>query len=966
MPVTFEQFVQSLSSSGLMNEEDARRLVERLPDKSRATVENLAKELVFRKKLTKYQAKLLYHGKAETLLFGNYLILDKLGAGGMGQVFKAEHRRLGRVVALKMLPNTLYNTAHAIRRFRQEIKAAAKLTHVNIVSALDADEVGGVYFLVMEYVEGADLARLVMKHGPFKPEQAVDYTIQAARGLAYAHEQGIIHRDIKPANLLLDPKGTVKVLDLGLARINESQAEEARLASGVTHSGNILGTVDFMAPEQALNSKLVDGRADIYGLGCTLHYLLTGNSPYEGESVFAKLLAHRESSVPSLQDLRDDVSEALDMAYQRMLAKRPEERQQSMAEVVRDLEACQERPGLREAAPSVSQVPDEWLMSSEPASSQELTDGQVGGFLDTPLADSDTTDSLNAFRVRERRSKEAASPFWLQWKKRLLLGGGVAAALLLGLVAYLLFFGSPQETVEPGHATVLVEVDQADAEICLDGTKVGSSPSNGQPVSFPVAAGPRELKVAKPGFRTFIKSFTAEADKTEKFVVRLQPLATPPVANPNRVVALMVLQLGGQVRAIVDGQEVDVSGSVEIPASLQIVHIGLANNGEVTNGHLKEFKGLNALRTLDLGGAPISDEGVEHLKELKTLQGLSLARTKMTDAGMKHLRDLTALRELYLHDVPLTDAGIDALQGMKELVTLHLHNTQITGAALQHLKDMIKMQSLSLSNTRVGDAGMEHLQGMTGLQRLWLNGTQVGNTGLAQLKSPEMLELSLPGTRVTDGGLEPLKAMTKLQNLNLSDTQVSEAALEPLQGLTGMQLLWLSRTRVADPGLTNLQAMTGLGELHLDGTKVADTGLGHLKNLTNLRVLSLQNTQVGDEGLQQLKLLTNLQTLNLDKTKVTDAGLAHLKGLMNLNWLSLNDTQITGTGFAELKGLANLRSLSFHRTPVTDAGLEPLKEMKQLQQLFFDGTKATEMGIQQLRMALPDRHIQATVKPPGN
>ncbi len=230
-------------------------------------------------------------------------------------------------------------------RFRREVEAAGRLKHPNVVAALDADEDRGVHFLVMDYVEGKDLDDVVHERGPLPVGQAVDCLIQAARGLEAAHAEGIVHRDIKPANLMLDQAGTVRVLDLGLARIVESSNPFNKTAARrLTESGMYMGTIDFMAPEQAEDSHRVDHRADIYSLGCTLFYLLTGREPFPGETVLKRLMAHMERPAPSLRLARADVSLALEEVYQKMMAKRPEERPASMNELVSLLEAAKNAP----------------------------------------------------------------------------------------------------------------------------------------------------------------------------------------------------------------------------------------------------------------------------------------------------------------------------------------------------------------------------------------------------------------------------------------------------------------------------------------------------------------------------------------------------------------------------------------------------------------------------------------------
>ncbi len=273
--------------------------------------------------------------------FGGYVLLERLGSGGMGDVYRAEHRHMERVVAVKMLPPKTLDSPEAVERFHREVKAAARLSHPHVVTAYDAGEVDGVQFLAMEFIDGANLHSLVNSAGPLSVPQAVNYIIQAARGLEFAHRKKVIHRDVKPANLLLDREGTIKVLDLGLARLETPLATAGPSGSGsLTQSGQIMGTIDYMSPEQALDSKHCRKSADIYSLGCTLYFLLTGRIPYPADTPMERIIAHRERPIPSLCDARSDVPQSLNAIFQRMVAKRPEERQASMTEVIVQLAAC--------------------------------------------------------------------------------------------------------------------------------------------------------------------------------------------------------------------------------------------------------------------------------------------------------------------------------------------------------------------------------------------------------------------------------------------------------------------------------------------------------------------------------------------------------------------------------------------------------------------------------------------------
>ena len=338
MPIPLDEFVKQLEESGVLATASLDRLKGVLP-------EELAQELVRQQLLTEFQAEEACKGNARSLVLGNYVLLEKIGQGGMGQVFKARHRRMDRIVAVKLLSQSLTKDAASIARFEREVKAAARISHPNIVAAYDADCADGVHFLVMELVDGSDLSASIKSSGPFSVEKAFDCIIQAARGLEAAHAGGIVHRDIKPANLLLDKKGTVKILDMGVARLNGET--EGFSPANLTSTGEIVGTVDFMAPEQALNTRKADARADIYALGCTLYYLLTGKTMYGGETVMEKFMAHREEPIPLLCAARNDVSEHADAVFKKMVTKTVADRYQTMTEVIAALEGIGPPPSKK-------------------------------------------------------------------------------------------------------------------------------------------------------------------------------------------------------------------------------------------------------------------------------------------------------------------------------------------------------------------------------------------------------------------------------------------------------------------------------------------------------------------------------------------------------------------------------------------------------------------------------------------
>jgi serine/threonine protein kinase len=470
MPVLLDEFVAQVVATGLISAEEIGALVANLPAGNQSSPsEQLARELVRRNRLTAYQAKEIFSGHGKSLVLGNYLILDKLGQGGMGLVLKAEHRRMERLVALKVLSPKLVQNPDSLRRFQREVKAAARLTHPNIVTAYDADEASGTHFLVMEYVEGSDLLAQVKQHGPLPLDQALGCILQAAAGLQYAHEHGVVHRDIKPANLLLDHQGAVKILDMGLARLDTDSPQQDEL----TGSGQIMGTVDYMAPEQATSTKTADGRADIYSLGATFWYLLTGQPLYTGKTVVDKIVAHQSQAIPSLCAVCADVPRALDTVFGRLVAKTPEDRYQTMAEAIANLEpfrggaaAATARPpvvedekldaflrglgttptshrhGATTSGPSpaeqrATQTKPKTAPDTAPAAGFEATLDWSAAQVDT---NTDTEQKLPARRrtkppaIRHAHAQPSPPPWWQNWKKLAACGASVAALLVVAVL----------------------------------------------------------------------------------------------------------------------------------------------------------------------------------------------------------------------------------------------------------------------------------------------------------------------------------------------------------------------------------------------------------------------------------------------------------------------------------------------------------------------------------------------------
>jgi serine/threonine-protein kinase len=323
-----DQFVDLVKRSGLVDNE---RLNQALSDVDQSVKDSgiVASSLTKAGLLTEWQSEKLLQGRHKGFYLGKYKLLNHIGTGGMGSVYLAEHLVMRHRVAIKLLPNHLAAHTSYLERFHQEARASATLNHPNMVRAYDVDHEGNIHYLVMEFVDGSDLQAIVSRSGPLPYRMAADYLRQAADGLEYAHRVGLIHRDIKPANLLVDKTGTVKILDMGLARFSDESQSSLTMA----YDQKMIGTVDYLSPEQALDSHKVDARVDIYSLGCTFYFMLTGDAPFPQGTIPQRLLQHQSAEPPDVHKIRPDCPEELIAICRKMMAKSADERYQSAAEV---------------------------------------------------------------------------------------------------------------------------------------------------------------------------------------------------------------------------------------------------------------------------------------------------------------------------------------------------------------------------------------------------------------------------------------------------------------------------------------------------------------------------------------------------------------------------------------------------------------------------------------------------------
>jgi serine/threonine protein kinase len=611
----------------------------------------LAGELMRKGWLTAYQANQLLQGRGQDLLLGSYVLMEKLGEGGMGAVFKAMDWKLGRIVAVKLIRKERLESEDAVRRFHREIRAAAALEHPNIVHALDPDQVGGAHLLVMECIEGAtDLAKLVKKNGPLPVAQACEYIRQAALGLQHAHERGMVHRDIKPANLLLTADGkTTKILDMGLARLDQAEPDDEKIST-MTQEGAVMGTPDYIAPEQALESHTVDIRADLYSLGCTFYYLLTGRAPFTG-SLLQKLDKHRYAEPPRIESTYSEVPPGIAAIVQKLMAKKPEDRYQTPAEVAAALALPASADNGLSMAATVPSGPQAATALREASSSEPSTNT-----LDSPLV-SPSADTAKAMDSLHRRGWQMRGNGFLPYA----MAGGFF--VLIGAVVLLILFlkGPAREKRSVAGETPAI-VDNAPARATDDNAwlrQVAALPAKEQ-----IDAVAAKLQELNQGFDGRV------GHKIEDGVVTELRFLTDKVTDISPVRALIELKslaCNGSLKGA--GQLADLSPL----KGMKLTWLSFEKTQVSDLTPLKDMK----LTSLNCFHAPVSD--LTPLKNVK-LTFLNCGGTRVTD--------LSPLKGMKLESLRVWGTQVSDLSPLKDakLMYLSCKNTQVTDLSV--LKQM--------------------------------------------------------------------------------------------------------------------------------------------------------------------------------------------------------------------------------------------------------------------------------------
>lgn len=764
---TSAEFVEILSKSNLLSGEQLEKVRSRTGiEKPRA----IADELIEKGLLTEWQARQLLAGKTR-LFLGKYKLLDMLGQGGMGAVFKAVQPSTGRVVALKVVSREALKDRSAVTRFQREIRAAAALEHPNIVAAYDADCVKDTYFLAMEYVEGHDLKRWIRKPGKLPIDWCCECIRQAADALQYAHERGMVHRDIKPANLLVVQRSAaeppvVKIVDLGLARAVGESAQEGEL----TKTGQLLGSPDYIAPEQARNTKGADIRADIFSLGCTLFEMLTGKVPFTGDNVMEKLMARVMQDAPPARSLRPDVPPALEAVVARMLVRDVTQRYQTPAEVAHALAQFTSSVQTGLAGPESPRAEEQPTLQADAGSTmKELLEA----------LSSEAEGEKSASNMKRAAASQMPG-------SRLVLAASLSTVLVLTAIG--LWWSG---------------IGRSSSKASTEVSHRNPAPKQEEPEEEPEESGPTAEDIAT------MAKFKHEWEAAE-----------------------WVLKMGGKLTVSSIGFNKRIQQGETLPenTNLSVVAIELRKIKQVDDASLHELEGLTELRQLDLLETQITDEGLQHLVDSKSLVRLELEGTQITDEGLATLKEFSKLEYLSLTRTKVRGKGLSTLTGMPALKELKVASTPLTDSGLSQVGWSPQLETLIVDHTQVGDAGLEAVEALKALKRLNIGYTRITGKGLEHLRNLKELEvLNIPKIRANDGELKVVWQLTNLKTLDLSETEISDAGLRELSRLPKLENVQLRSTRVTDDGITALADLSNLRSLNVSRTKVTAAGVDKLR-----------------------------------------------------------------------------------------------------------------------------------------
>ena len=769
---------------------------------------------------------------------GDYRILDCLGRGGMGRVYRAIHTKLDKTVAIKTIASTARNKSKAQQleadaRFQLESKAIGRLDHPNIVRATDARIIDGTRFLVMEFVDGQDLSAFVKGNGPLSIEDARGVVLDVANGLKHAHENGIIHRDIKPRNMMVtstDDKKirAVKLLDLGLATL----AQDSIASDATSSDANFVGTPDYIAPEQATVGGHIDERSDIYSLGCTLYYLLTGKPPFhEAASTQAKLLSHTTKVPTELSvlrpDLPSDAIEDIDAILKKMMAKSPENRYQSVDELIDALSASETNPG------------------------ELVTDLHAGN---------------------RRPTQREANPF-SAWDRKSYVGWPLVALAVFGCI----FLLATVLTIKLSKGTLIVDASpEVEVSALGDNVKVIDTKTER---TFLLSIGENRLKpggykiiaedVAQ-GYSFSSEEFSIVRGEETRISVRLENKAkTLPATNrePDIVpesfaeksdaeVAVWLFEKGARrLRIVRKGmQPFWIGNRLEVPEGCQILAI-------------------------DLGGqTSFGDRDLERIVHLKQLKRLGLYDTSVTDSGMRIVGSIPSLEHVDVSIMSsLTEKGFRFLAPLPNLRILRYVRADITPEKLLAIGKLTSLTSLGLKVRDVPETSFQPLSSLRDLQELTFEESSLDGSFITYfLECKNLRHLAITSDRLEADKLKPVSQLKNLDYLSITHSNIDRTFLPHIKDLKNLESIVFVRSTVEDDDAEFFQSFP------------------------KLRLLELRFSEISDEFVARLGIIPTLRTLNLADTNLTDASVEHLAKMSQLDVLYLGRTKMTRNGIGRL------------------------------------------------------------------
>lgn len=939
---------------------------------------------------------------------GSYQLLDRLGYGGMGAVYLAKHRELDREVAIKLLPNLSNSDADTISRFRREMRVIGRLRHSAIVHATDAGSVDGRHYLVMEVIEGLDLGRIVSINGPLAIGDACEVVRQAAVGLEYAHEQSVVHRDIKPSNLMLDKTGQVKILDFGLAQLQVDDSETSELTS----VGQIMGTWEYMAPEQARRTTELDHRADVYALGATLFKLLTGLPPIEHiprHSPLDKLRAFANQGPRRIDELRADLSDDLVLTIERMLDAAPDNRPQTASEVARLLEAH----GRTHDLTALLETSNRELRAPTPRNAQ-----------------AGKRDFASKSQKRSRVS-------WWNWT-----ASAVSLCMLVAGILFVLETSKGLLVVESKEADVTVEIRSLDRsgwtrELRVDSTNESTRLRDGK-YEIRLSAGSNaftvesdtivirrgEIEVARVTRRADGDLNSRPSGPTTKSSDEIQigdtlAILVPPIiplhSNPKLpapTIPILRTTHGWPVQGL--PFRVDSDGNIQLPLRGALPVVGLRPQ-EVSERIRKEYVESKFLsedeqRKVAVHVTVVSRAGengnvadTPHPTDAATGKPKRVMRNRVArgDTLAIHLNGIIPMHSDPRGPVPeipilQTDRGLQ-VQGLPFRVdsdgNIHLPlrgkvnildlTPQEVGAKIrqeylnaqilyedQQRKVVVNVNFVSRAEapntiaetaasettasetTKASTAEQEITYGREYRKRLARN--YFGNSKVVRDLRTLAVSLDRPDITIVDAAIERshLQTLVKsksLKSLKIVDCTISEDALSELANIENLEKISFPYCEnVEEFWLEAIANCTKLETIILSGTNIQDHWLQHLRKAKGLKYLSLSDTSTGDSGIAILEDLPSIVSLSLTNVRITDAGLKSLSGLQKLHSLFFTSPNVKGDGFQHLAGLPNLQELSITGDYVTDEWLAGLATLPNISWLQMTRSSVTSDGLRHL------------------